>query len=93
MYDEYDYSEIDVSDDKFLKLKTTLFLEPDFILGNSIQFPRTTQGLLVVHVHHSFCQLNFLCSLIDCFDMSDIDKRSFLEEILQYWILSVKDSK
>lgn len=38
-------------------------------------------------------ELNFLCSLIDCFDMSDIDKRSFLEEILQYWILSVKDSK
>jgi len=36
-------------------------------------------------------EINFLCSIIDCFEMSDFDKKSFLEEILQYWILSVKD--
>lgn len=38
-------------------------------------------------------EIEFLCSIIDCFDMNDIDKTKFLEEILQYWILSVKDSK
>lgn len=38
-------------------------------------------------------EIEFLCSIIDCFDMKDIDKKTFLEEILQYWILSVKDSK
>lgn len=38
-------------------------------------------------------EIEFLCSIIDCFDMEDIDKKSFLEEILQYWILSVKDPK
>ena len=27
------------------------------------------------------------------FDLSDKDKKMFLQEILQYWILSVKDSK
>ncbi len=38
-------------------------------------------------------EIEFLCNLIECFNMSDEDKKSFLEEILQYWILSVKDPK
>ena len=38
-------------------------------------------------------ELIFLCEIIDCFDIPDEDKKYFLEEILQYWILSVKDSK
>lgn len=38
-------------------------------------------------------EIEFLCSIIDCFDMEDNDKKAFLEEILQYWILSVKDPK
>lgn len=38
-------------------------------------------------------EIEFLCNVIDCFSMSDEDKKSFLEEILQYWILSVKDPK
>lgn len=36
-------------------------------------------------------ELNFLCKVIDCFEMEDTDKKTFLEQILQYWILSVKD--
>lgn len=38
-------------------------------------------------------ELAFLCKIIDSFDIQDKDKKDFLEEILQYWILSVKDSK
>lgn len=38
-------------------------------------------------------ELAFLCKIIDGFDIQDKDKKDFLEEILQYWILSVKDSK
>lgn len=38
-------------------------------------------------------EIEFLCRVIDCFDMVDNDKKAFLEEILQYWILSVKDPK
>lgn len=38
-------------------------------------------------------ELEFLCSIIDCFDMNNEKKKIFLEEILQYWILSVKDSQ
>lgn len=36
-------------------------------------------------------EIEFLCSIIDCFNMNEADKKAFLEEILQYWILSVKD--
>lgn len=37
-------------------------------------------------------ELTFLCKIIDCFNIEDDQKRQFLEEILQYWILSVKDA-
>ena len=38
-------------------------------------------------------ELQYLFSVIDMFDLSDNNKKMFLQEILQYWILSVKDSK
>lgn len=38
-------------------------------------------------------ELVYLFSIIDMFDLTDVDKRDFLQEILQYWILSVKDHK
>lgn len=38
-------------------------------------------------------EIQFLCKLIDCFEMNEIEKKEFLEEILQYWILSVKDEE
>lgn len=36
-------------------------------------------------------ELNYLCSIIDLFDLSGNEKEEFLQDILQYWILSVKD--
>ena len=38
-------------------------------------------------------ELVYLFSIIDMFDLTDVDKRDFLQAILQYWILSVKDHK
>ena len=38
-------------------------------------------------------ELRFLCSVVDRFKMSVKEKQSFLEEIMQYWMLSVKDRK
>ena len=35
MYDEYKYLEIDTSDKEFIKLKTSIFLLPDFVLGKN----------------------------------------------------------
>lgn len=37
-------------------------------------------------------ELKFLMSIIDKFKITEKDKKDFLEDILQYWILSVKDS-
>lgn len=38
-------------------------------------------------------ELKFLCSIIDHFKMSAAKKQAFLKDILQYWLLSVKDPK
>ena len=38
-------------------------------------------------------EINFLCKIIDLFDLDDTEKKEFLEKIMQYWILSVKDKK
>lgn len=37
-------------------------------------------------------ELNYLFSVIELFDMNDAEKNAFLQEILQYWLLSIKDS-
>ena len=35
LYDEYDYTELDRKEDRFLKLKSSLLISPDFILGDN----------------------------------------------------------
>ena len=38
-------------------------------------------------------EINYLCDLIDLFDLSEEEKAAFLNDILQYWYLSFKDKK
>ena len=38
-------------------------------------------------------ELRFLFEIVNLFSMSDSDKNRFLENILQYWLLSVKDER
>ena len=38
-------------------------------------------------------EINFLCEIINEFDLSDDEKASFFEDILTYWYLSFKDKK
>ena len=38
-------------------------------------------------------EINFLCSIVDMYELSDKEKNQFFEEIIQYWLLSVKDKK
>lgn len=38
-------------------------------------------------------EINYICDIIDMFDLTSGEKTSFFEEIMQYWILSVKDKK
>lgn len=36
-------------------------------------------------------ELEYLFKVIDLFDMTEVEKHDFLQDILQYWILTVKD--
>lgn len=38
-------------------------------------------------------EINYLCDIIDILDLTDTEKNSFFEEIMQYWLLSIKDKK
>lgn len=39
------------------------------------------------------CEINYLCEIIDMFDLTDDEKSKFLEDIMVYWYLSFKDKK
>lgn len=65
-------------------------------LPNEIERPYISQVItfdVLYDVEEAKEELQYLFSVIDMFDMSDEDKKQFLQEILQYWILSVKDKK
>jgi hypothetical protein len=38
-------------------------------------------------------EINFLCKIIDLYDIMFKEKNTFLNELIQYWILSFKDKK
>ena len=38
-------------------------------------------------------EINFLCSIIDLFQLTPTEKTEFFQAIMQYWLLSVKDKK
>lgn len=77
-------------------LSPIVMQEPElkgFWKGKSV-IPRLSQVVVmdVVYDRESAKrELKYLCSIVDLFDISDAEKRSFLEEILQYWSLSMKD--
>lgn len=48
---------------------------------------------VIYDVEEAKRELTYLFGVIDMFNMSDAEKKKFLEEIMQYWILSVKDAK
>lgn len=48
---------------------------------------------VIYDIHEARQEFNYLSSIIDMFDLMPQEKKKFLEEILQYWILSVKDKK
>lgn len=38
-------------------------------------------------------EIKYLCNIIDLYELNESEKKDFLEEIMQYWILSIKDKK
>lgn len=60
------------------------------------KFPIISQVItfdVIYNKEEAKSEINFLCRILDNFNMTDKNKSTFLEEILQYWILSVKDEK
>lgn len=68
----------------------------DVDLADEIERPYISQVIafdVLYDVEEAKEELQYLFSIIDMFDMSNENKKQFLQEILQYWILSVKDYK
>lgn len=60
------------------------------------QYPFFSQVIsfdIIYDVQEAKDEVNYLSSIIDMFDLIQQEKKKFLEQILQYWILSVKDKK
>lgn len=80
-------------DDRMTEILSPIIL---FSKKDGSKFPAFSQVIafdVIYDLEEAKGEINFLCSIIDCFNISNQDKKKFLEEILQYWILSVKDSK
>ena len=80
-------------DDRIAELLSPIYIQHS---QSGIKIPIFTQVItfdVIYDREEAKEELNFLCKVIDCFDMDDTDKKTFLEQILQYWILSVKDEK
>lgn len=76
--------------------KIAEMISPITFLYNNEKIPFLSQVLsfdVLYDKDEAKQELAFLCKIIDVFYIQDKDKKDFLEEILQYWILSVKDSK
>lgn len=76
------------------KLRKKPGVAPD--LPDTKEVPVISQVItfdVLYNVDEAKDELRFLFTVIDMFDLSDTEKNQFLQEIMQYWILSVKDSK
>lgn len=68
--------------------------DPD--LPDTIQRPVISQVItfdVLYDIAEAKEELQYLLCIIDMFELTNDEKKQFLQEILQYWILSVKDSK
>jgi len=72
-------------------------LAPIVIRNNGdVMYPSFSQVIsfdVIYDVQEAKQEINYLSSIIDFFDIIPQEKKKFMEEIMQYWILSVKDKK
>lgn len=71
-------------------------LSPIYMFGEKKDFPQLGQVIsfdILYDEDQAKEEINYLCSVIELFDMSDKEKSEFLSQIIQYWLLSVKDKK
>ena len=71
-------------------------LSPIYMFGEKKDFPQLGQVIsfdILYDEDQAKEEINYLCSVIELFDLSDKEKSGFLSQIIQYWMLSVKDKK
>ena len=71
-------------------------LSPIYMVGEEKKIPQLGQVISFDILYDEWLakeEINYLCSIIDMFEMSDKEKAAFFSEIIQYWLLSVKDKK
>lgn len=69
-------------------------LSPIMNYKNNKAIPMFTQVIafdVLYDIKKAKSELNFLCKIINLFNIDNNQKQLFLEEIMQYWMLSVKD--
>ena len=103
MYRDYGECLYGYKNDRIADLISPLYIRKprkkpgvDYDLSDTKGVPVISQVItfdVLYNVDEAKDELRFLFSVIDMFDLSDTEKNQFLQEIMQYWILSVKDSK
>lgn len=79
-----------------LLIKTFINNNVDASLPKQMRLPSISQALafdIIYDRNEAKTELQYLFKVIDLFDMSEEEKHLFLQRILQYWILTVKDEK
>ena len=70
--------------------------DADSSIPHKIKVPRLAQVLafdVLYSREEAKDELRYLMGIIDKFEVNEKEKKQFLQEILQYWILSVKDKE
>lgn len=68
-------------------------LSPIMNYKNNPMFTQVISFDVLYDIKKAKSELNFLCKIINLFNINKNQKQLFLEEIMQYWILSIKDPK
>lgn len=68
-------------------------LAPTIIINDQPYFAQTVWYDVIYDREVVKSEINYLCDIINAFDLSDREKERFFEEILVYWYLSIKDKR
>ncbi len=94
MMEEYGSCIFGFKDDRAGYLMAPMYLrEVDKRIGKEICFSQVISFDVIYDRDEAKNELIFLCDVINLFSMTDEEKHKFLTEIIQYWVLSVKDQE
>ena len=93
MKDEYGECVYGYKDDRISDLIAPILLRRKNTGESLPTFSQVINFDVIYDKEEAKSEIELLCEILNSFGMTDNEKKSFLEEILQYWILSVKDEK